>query len=85
MNAPLNERSPKRALPQTSAPPNEHKKIALENGRFCTQNEQNWPKKKLWLDIYVEKQVWAKKSAQLVIPVRSTFQNDSRHPSLKQK
>ena len=37
MNAPLNERSPKRALPQTGAPPNEHKKKALENGRFRTQ------------------------------------------------
>ena len=37
MNAPLIERSPKRALPQTGAPPNEHKKNALENGRFRTQ------------------------------------------------
>ena len=44
------------------------------------KHEQNGPGKKLWLDIYVEKGVWAKKSAQLVIPVRSTFQNDSHPP-----
>ena len=44
--APLNERSPKRALPQTSAPPNEHKKIALENGRFRTQNVNKIDQKK---------------------------------------
>ena len=81
MNAPLNERSPKRALPQTGAPPNEHKKNALENGRFRTQKVNKIdPQKKLWLDIYVEKRVWAKKSAKLVIPVRSTFQNDSHPP-----
>ena len=46
MNAPLNERSPKQALPQTSAPPNEHKKIALENGRFRTQNVNKIDQKK---------------------------------------
>ena len=36
--------------------------------------------KKLWLDIYVEKRVWAKKSGQLIIPVRSTFHNDLHPP-----
>ena len=30
--------SPKSTLPQKSAPPNEHKKNALENGHFRTQN-----------------------------------------------
>ena len=37
-------------------------------------------KKNLWLDRYVGKGFWAKKSAQLVIPVRSTFQNDLHPP-----
>ena len=32
------------------------------------------------IDIYVGKVFWAKKSAQLVIPVRSTFQNDLHPP-----
>ena len=41
-----NQRSPKRALPQTSAPPNEHKKNALENGRFRTQNVNKIGQKK---------------------------------------
>ena len=47
MNAPLNERSPKRALPQTGAPPNEHKKNALENGRFRTQKVNKIDPKKI--------------------------------------
>ena len=68
-------------LPQTSAPPNEHMKNVFRKWPFSHQKcDQNWPKKKLWLDIYVEKRVWAKKSAKLVIPVRSTFQNDSHPP-----
>ena len=47
MNAPLNERSPKRVLPQTSAPPNEPKKIASENGPFRTQNANKIDQKKI--------------------------------------
>ena len=73
--------SPKWTLPQKSAPPNEHMKNVFRKWPFShPKHEQNWPGKKLWLDIYVEKGVWAKKSAQLVIPVRSTFQNDSHPP-----
>ena len=68
-------------LPQTSAPPNEHMKNVFRKWPFSHQKcDQNWPQKKLWLDIYVEKRVWAKKSAKLVIPVRSTFQNDLHPP-----
>ena len=79
--APLNQRSPKWMLPQTSAPPNEHMKNVFRKWPFSHQKcDQNWLKKKLWLDIYVEKRVWAKKSAKLVIPVRSTFQNDLHPP-----
>ena len=73
--------SPKWTLPQTSAPPNEHMKNVFRKWPFShLKQEQNGLGKKLWLDIYVEKGVWAKKSAQLVIPVRSTFQNDSHPP-----
>ena len=55
--------------------------MSLENGRFRTKNVIKIdPQKKLWLDIYVEKRVWAKKSAKLVIPVCSTFQNDLHPP-----
>ena len=41
-----------------------------------------WTKlaKFLWLDRYVGKGFWAKKSTQLVIPVRNTFQNDLHPP-----
>ena len=41
-----------------------------------------WTKlaKFLWLGRYVGKGFWAKKSAQLVIPVRNTFQNDLHPP-----
>ena len=34
-------------LPQTSAPPNEHKKIALENGCFRTPNVNKIDHKKI--------------------------------------
>ena len=68
--------SPKWMLPQKSAPPNEHMKNIFRKWPFShPKHEQNGPEKKLWLDIYVEKGVWAKKSAQLVIPVRSTLHN----------
>ena len=73
--------SPKRTLPQKRAPPNEHMKNVFRKWPFSHQKcDQNWPRKKLWLDIYVEKRVWAKKSAKLAIPVRSTFQNDLHPP-----
>ena len=73
--------SPKWTLPQKSAPPNEHMKNVFRKWPFSHQKcDQNWPQKKLWLDIYVEKRVWAKKSAKLVIPIRSTFQNDLHPP-----
>ena len=65
-----------------AAPPNLFLKNAHRKWPFShPKHEQNRPGKKLWLDIYVEKGFWAKKSAQLVIPVRSTFQNDL-HPSI---
>ena len=60
-----------------AAPPNLFLKKAHRKWAFShPKHEENGPKKKLWLDIYVEKGFWAKESAQLVIPVRSTFQND---------
>ena len=82
-------RSPKSAealfyqwLPQMrAAPPNLFLKKAQRKWPFLhPKHEQNGSRKKLWLDIYVEKGFWAKKSAQLVIPVRSTFQNDLHPP-----
>ena len=82
-------RSPKPAealfyqwLPQMrAAPPNLFLKKAYRKWPFShPKNEENGPKKKLWLDIYVEKGFCAKESAQLVIPVRSTFQNDLHPP-----
>ena len=82
-------RSPKSAealfyqwLPQMrAAPPNLFLKKAHRKWPFSyPKHEENGPKKKLWLDIYVEKGFWAKESAQLVIPVRSTFQNDLHPP-----
>ena len=76
MNAPLNERSPKWALPQMNI-----WKIPLENGRFRTQNMNKIGQKSYCeIDQYVGKVFWAKKSAQLVIPVRSTFKNDLHPP-----
>ena len=69
------------SLPKISAPQNEHVKKALRKWQFSDPKcEQNWPNKFLWLDRYVGKGFWAKKSAQLVIPVRSTFQNDLHPP-----
>ena len=68
-------------LPQTSAPPNEHMKNVFRKWPFSHPKcDQNRPQKKLWLDIYVEKRVWAKKSAQLIIPSCSTFHNDLHPP-----
>ena len=64
-----------------AAPPNLFLKKAHRKWPFShPKHEENGPKKKLWLDIYVEKGFWAKESAQLVIPVRSTFQNDLHPP-----
>ena len=85
------QRSPKWtiAVPalQLVAPQNERsliwtfeEKKPLENGNFCTKTWTKLVKKKLWLDRYDGKGFWAKKMAQLVIPVRSTFQNDLHPP-----
>ena len=64
-----------------AAPPNLFLKKAHRKWPFLhPKHEQNGLEKKLWLDIYVEKGFWAKESAQLVIPVRSTFQNDLHPP-----
>ena len=52
-----------------------------EKWQFSHPNrEQNWAKKNCEIDHYVGKFFGAKKSAQLVIPVRSTFQNDLHPP-----
>ena len=76
MNAPPNERSPKRALPQM----NIWKKASRQWQFLHHKCKQNWPKKKLWLDRYVGKGFQRKKLAQLVISVRSTFKNDLHPP-----
>ena len=56
-------------------------KKPLENGSFCTQNANKIGQKNYCeIDKYVSKVFWAKKSAQLVIPVRSTFKNDLHPP-----
>ena len=56
-------------------------KKPLENGSFRTQNVNKIGQKNYCeIDKYVGKVFWAKKSAQLVIPVRSTFKNDSHPP-----
>ena len=74
---------------QLVAPQNERsliwtfeEKKPLENGNFCTKTWTKLVKKNLWLDRYDGKGFWAKKMAQLVIPVRSTFQNDL-HPPIR--
>ena len=83
-------RSPKSAealfyqwLPQMrAAPPNLFLKKAHRKWPFShPKHEENGPEKKLRLDIYVEKGFSAKESAQLVIPVRSTFRN-ALHPPI---
>ena len=57
-------------------------KKPLEIGSFRTQNVNKIGKKEYCeIDRYVGKVFWAKKSAQLVIPVRITFQNDL-HPAI---
>ena len=56
-------------------------KKPLENGSFRTQNVNKIGKKNYFeIDNHVGKVFWAKKSAQLVIPVRSTFKNDLHPP-----
>ena len=67
------------SLPKTSAPQYEHLKKAFRKWQFLHwKREQSWSKK--WLDRCVGKGFWAKKSAQLVILVRSSFQNDLHLP-----
>ena len=57
------------------------RKKALENGSFRNQNASIIGQKKYCeMDRYVGKVFWEKKSAQLVIPTRSTFQNDLHPP-----
>ena len=52
-------------------------KKPLENGSFRTQNVNKIGQKNYCeIDKYVGKVFWANKSAQLVIPVHSTFNND---------
>ena len=64
-----------------TAPQNEHMKKPLENGSFLTQIVNKIGQKKhCEIDRYFGKVFWAKKSAQLVIPVRSTFKNDLHPP-----
>ena len=64
-----------------AAPPNLFLKKAHRKWPFShPKHEENGPEKKLRLDIYVEKGFSAKESAQLVIPVHSTFQNDLHPP-----
>ena len=56
-------------------------KKPLENGSFRTQNVNKIGQKNYCeIDKYVGKVFWAIKSAQLVIPVRSTFKNDLHPP-----
>ena len=91
--APQNEQcSPKRTeasllyhwLPKTNSTPqndmNVWRKKLKKMAVFATETWTKLAKKNLWLGICVEKGFWAKKSAQLVIPVCSTFQNDSHPP-----
>ena len=64
-----------------TAPLNEHKKKALENGSFRAQNVDKIVHKNYCeIDGYVGKVFWAKKLTPLVIPVRITFQNDLHPP-----
>ena len=89
-SAPINEQRSTKwiVLPQmNSAPPNKHcspkwifGESFIENGRFRTQNMRVIGQKKLWSDRCIEKVFRAKKLAQLVIPVRSTFQSDLHTP-----
>ena len=92
-SAPQNEQcSPKRTeasllyhwLPKTNSTPqndmNVWRKKLKKMAVFATETWTKLAKKNLWLGICVEKGFWAKKSAQLVIPVCSTFQNDSHPP-----
>ena len=56
-------------------------KKPLGNGSFCTQNVNKIGQKNYCeIDKYAGKVFWTKKSAQLVIPIRSTFKNDLHPP-----
>ena len=75
-------------LPNTnSAPQNERcspiwtfEKKTLKMAVFATEMLTKLAKRNLWLDRCIQKVFLAKKSAWLVIPVRSTFHGDSHPP-----